>query len=48
VIVDDCCRPRTHIRDGHGDDGVDRTTAVMRGKHAPIRCVVEVQEERYF
>ena len=46
VIVDDCCRARSHIWDGHRDDGVDRTTAVMRGKLAPIRCTVEVQEEK--
>jgi hypothetical protein len=24
VIVDDCCRARTHFRDGHRDDGVNR------------------------
>ena len=44
MIVDDCCRVRTHIRDGHRDDGVDRMSAVLRGKLAPIRRMVEVQE----
>jgi hypothetical protein len=44
VIVDDCCRARTHIRDGHRDDGVDRMSAVLRGKLAPIRRMIEVQE----
>lgn len=34
----------THIRDGHRDDGVDRMSAVLRGKLAPIRRMVEVQE----
>ena len=46
VIVDDCCRARTHIRDGHRDDGVDRMSAVLRGKFAPIRRMVEVQERK--
>src|ERR1017187_5679483 len=44
VIVDDCCRARTHMRDGHRDDGVDQMSAVLRGKLAPIRRMVEVQQ----
>src|SRR5260370_22717065 len=44
VIVDEWCRARTHIRDGHRDDGVDRMSAVLRGRLAPIRRMIEVQE----
>ena len=40
VIVDDCCHALTDIRDGHRDDGVDRMSAVLRGKFAPIRRLV--------
>ena len=46
VIVDNCCRVRGHIRDGHRDDGVDRMSAVLRGKLSPIMRLVEVQEDQ--